>query len=82
MMIVGLADRRPWSAGRDHQRSDGRRQPHRDSVVHCGAQHPTADQLLHRVSGRQRPAHRSHIHAVLHRLPPDGPALAARSDHL
>ena len=77
---IGLADRHAGPAGGDHQRADGRRQPDRDSVVHHRAQHPPADQLLHRVAGRQRPAHRAHLYAVLYRLPTDGPALAARAD--
>ena len=46
------------SAGGVDVSGDDRRQHHRDSVVHHRTLDQTAHQLLHRIAGRQRPAHR------------------------
>jgi len=54
-----MACRDTGTAGGSDQRRDSRRQPDCDTVVRAGADDPSAAQLLHRFTGRQRPSHRS-----------------------
>jgi len=74
------ADGRSGPPGRVDEPCHHQRQPGRHSVIHPGAVDPPAVQLLHRVIGRQRPAHRLRLHAVLHGLSAVRQILAARAD--
>jgi len=77
-----LLDSRVGRARRSDEYRHSRRQSHCPFIVCHRKDHPPADQLLHRLPGRQWPHHRGGLHAVLHALPTRRQKLATRRDSL